>query len=221
MKTLLISSVLLTTLILAGCSDNKWTTAPTTETSTIQQQTIPENEEHGHDDQGNNVAKDDTNNLDWMWHNNTSWMNHATITSEEQFIAEMIPHHQEAVDTATVIVSKGENPTLKKIAQAIIDGQSSEITMLKWWLSSWYSSSTYKASYQNMMRPLDMISWHDLEDQFMEDMIKHHEWAIKMAQQVLDISQKPEIVKFANDVINAQSSEITEFKKLLDTKDRH
>lgn len=42
-----------------------------------------------------------------------------------------------------------------------------------------------------------------------------------MAQQVLDISQRPEIVQFANDVINAQSNEIAEFKKLLDEKDRH
>jgi uncharacterized protein (DUF305 family) len=42
-----------------------------------------------------------------------------------------------------------------------------------------------------------------------------------MAKQVLEVSQKPEIVKFANDVINAQSTEITEFQKLLDAKDRH
>jgi uncharacterized protein (DUF305 family) len=33
-------------------------------------------------------------------------MDHATITNEEQFIAEMIPHHQEAVDTAKIIVAK-------------------------------------------------------------------------------------------------------------------
>lgn len=71
-----------------------------------------------------------------------------------------------------------------------------------------------------MMRPLNNAG-HDLEDQFMEDMIKHHQWAITMAKQVLEVSQKPEIVKFANDVIDAQSSEIAEFQKLLDAKDRH
>lgn len=178
-------------------------TTPRTETSATQQQTVSQND----------VTKGDMNNMDWM--------EHATIISEEQFIAEMIPHHQEAVDTAKIIVSRGENTILKKIAQAIVDGQSSEINMLKWWMSSWYPSSTYNATYQSMMRPLDKVSGHDLEDQFMEDMIKHHAWAIQMAQQVLDISQRPEIVQFANDVINAQSNEIAEFKKLLDEKDRH
>lgn len=217
MKTLLISSVVLTALFLAGCSDKQALENTATQTPTAQQQAIPENEEHWHDAKWWNVAINDVENVDTnQWHD---WW-HATITSEEQFIAEMIPHHQEAVDTAKIILAKWENPTLKKIAQAIVDGQSSEITMLKWWLSSWYPSSTYKATYQNMMRPLNKAG-HDLEDQFMEDMIKHHQWAIKMAKEALEISQKPEIVKFANDVINAQSSEITEFQKLLDSKDRH
>ncbi len=205
MKTLLISSVILTTLFLAWCSDKQVTENTTIQNPIAQQQTIP----------------DDSKNMDWMWNDTMAEMNHAAITSEEQFIAEMIPHHKEAVNTAKIIVAKWENSTLKKIAQAIVDGQSSEITMLQGWLTSRYPSSSYKPTYQNMMRPLDKVSWHDLEDQFMDDMIKHHEWAIKMAEQVLEISQKPEIVKFANDVINTQSSEIIEFQKLLDTKDRH
>lgn len=207
MKTLLISSVVLTTLFLAWCSDKQVTENSTTPTPTTQQQVIPEDKKNTHE------------NMAGMW-DDMAKMDHATITNEEQFIAEMIPHHQEAVDTAKIIVAKWENPTLKKIAQAIVDGQSNEITMLKWWLSTRYPSSSYKVTYQNMMRPLDKAG-HDLEDQFMEDMVKHHQWAITMAKQVLEVSQKPEIVKFANDVINAQSTEIAEFQKLLDAKDRH
>jgi uncharacterized protein (DUF305 family) len=84
-----------------------------------------------------------------------------------------------------------------------------------------YPSSSYKSTYKKMMRSLDDIAGHDLEDRFMEDMIKHHNGAITMAKQVLEVSQRAEIVKFANDIINVQSSEITEFQKLLDAKDRH
>jgi uncharacterized protein (DUF305 family) len=42
-----------------------------------------------------------------------------------------------------------------------------------------------------------------------------------MAEQVLILSQRPEIVKFANDVIAAQSIEINQFSKLLDHSNKH
>lgn len=220
MKTLLITVVAISTLFLAGCSNNP-SPKTTEKTSSTTNEIIDESKEHGHNDKWESVATNDPKSMDTMKHDGMMWMTHATITSEEQFIAEMIPHHQEAVDTANIVIAKGENVQLRTIAQAIIDWQSKEISMLKGWLGNWYPSSTYKITYQKMMRPLESLKSHDLEDQFMEDMIKHHEWAIQMAKQVLEISQKPEIVKFANDVINAQSSEIAEFKKLLAAKDRH
>jgi uncharacterized protein (DUF305 family) len=102
-------------------------------------------------------------------------MHHAMITSQEQFIAEMIPHHQEAVDTSNIIIKESKNLALQKIAQAIVDGQSSEIAMLQGWMSAWYPSTAYQASYQNMMRPLDQLSGDALDQQYMQDMIKHHQ----------------------------------------------
>ena len=36
-----------------------------------------------------------------------------------------------------------------------------------------------------------------------------------MANAVLEVSQRPEIVKMANDIIRAQSAEIAKFKELL------
>ena len=201
MKALLISMIALSTLLLAWCTTKKSTTS-----------VIPE------DAKWTNVAVDHAKNID---DKDTMKMDHTKITSEEQFIAEMIPHHQEAVDTSKVIVANWETAVVKNLAQAIIDWQSSEITMLKGWLASQYPNSTYKSSYMAMMRSLSNLTDHELEDTYMEDMVKHHEAAIQMAKQVLDITQKPEIVKFANDVITTQSTEIAEFKKLLAAKDRH
>ncbi len=200
MKTLLIGIIALSTLLLVWCGAKKTTTSVILD-----------------DTQWKNVAVDTTENTD----NGAMDMGHSNITSEEQFIAEMIPHHQEAVDSSKIIVAKWETVIIKNMAQAIIDWQSSEITMLKDWLASGYPNSTYKSNYKAMMRSLTNLTDHELEDTYMEDMVKHHEAAIAMAKQVLDISQKPEIVKFANDVIATQSNETTEFKKLLDAKDRH
>lgn len=47
---------------------------------------------------------------------------------DRQFIDMMVPHHQAAVRMARVELAKGKNARLKTLAQAIIDGQSKEIT---------------------------------------------------------------------------------------------
>jgi len=143
------------------------------------------------------------------------------VTSEEQFIAEMIPHHQEAIDTAQIIVDQSQDPEIIILAQAIVKDQTTEVVMLKSWLKQWYPDSTYVPTYKNMMRPFGKLAGHELEDQFMEDMIMHHEWAIQMAEQVFDVTQRPEIVQFANNVIATQSDEINQFSKLLDNNNRH
>ena len=86
--------------------------------------------------------------------NNTSTAtteNHMGATSEEEFIVNMIPHHQEAIDNATIIIAKSENVELKKIAQAIVDGQSKEVVTLKGWLKNWYPNSTMKKEYMSKM----------------------------------------------------------------------
>jgi uncharacterized protein (DUF305 family) len=46
------------------------------------------------------------------------------------------------------------------------------------------------------------------EKQFIEEMIEHHKAAVVMAQQVLALSPRSEIIKLANDIISAQSTEI-------------
>lgn len=136
-------------------------------------------------------------------------------SSEEEFLVNMIPHHQEAIDTAKIIVAKTENAELKKIAQSIILGQSAEVTTMKGWLTSWYPNSTLKTEYMTMMRDLSKLSDHELDDTFMEDMINHHEGAIHMAEEVLEVTQRPEIVKMAKDIISTQNAEIAIFKKML------
>ena len=104
-----------------------------------------------------------------------SSMNHMQISTEEEFIAKMIPHHQEAVDTASIIVAKTQNMELKKIAEEIVSLQKNEITLLNSWMKTWYPNSNITGDYMKMMRDFSGLSDHDLDDGFMQDMIKHHE----------------------------------------------
>lgn len=59
-------------------------------------------------------------------------MDHASIVTDVvSFIAEMIPHHQEAVDTSTFVLQNTNNDHLKPILESIIKGQTQEIQMMQ------------------------------------------------------------------------------------------
>lgn len=48
----------------------------------------------------------------------------------------------------------------------------------------------------------------DYEKAFLEEMIVHHQGALDMSNQLLQKTERPELVKFANDIIDLQSAEI-------------
>ena len=43
---------------------------------------------------------------------------------------------------------------------------------------------------------------------FLEEMVVHHIGAVDMAKKVLEVSQRPELIKLANEIIAAQTKEI-------------
>lgn len=54
---------------------------------------------------------------------------------DKDFVAQMIPHHQSAVDMAKAYLQYGNNASLKKLSQDIVNSQSREIDWLKEWLT--------------------------------------------------------------------------------------
>ncbi len=55
--------------------------------------------------------------------------------ADRDFVAEMIPHHQGAIDMARVELKYGKDPKLKKLAQDIIAAQQKEIKFMNGWLA--------------------------------------------------------------------------------------
>lgn len=137
------------------------------------------------------------------------------IENEEEFIINMIPHHQEAVDTAQIVVAQSTNSDLKKLAQNIIDAQTREITMMNGWLQQRYPNSTIKSNYQNMMPELTTLTGDALDTAFLQWMIIHHMWAIHMAQSVLKAEHRTETMTLANNIISTQQQEIVMMKNML------
>jgi uncharacterized protein (DUF305 family) len=51
------------------------------------------------------------------------------------FVRQMMPHHQAAVDMAKVVLAHGKDPEIKKLAQEIVAAQEKEIAFMQSWLA--------------------------------------------------------------------------------------
>ncbi len=61
---------------------------------------------------------------------------------------------------------------------------------------------------KDMSSSLEGKAGDEFDREFLKQMIVHHEGAVVMANQVLEISKRPELIKLANDIVSAQTKEI-------------
>jgi len=180
---------------------------------------IADKDDYGMRGMDHSMMPSDSTEYDRMPMGNMDGMDHSMmmVTSEREFVAGMIPHHQEAVDTANEVLARGGTTLeIRTLAEEIIAAQETEIAMLKGWHLAWYGEG-YKAdgSYQPMMRDLSQLSGTDLDKRFLEDMIPHHMGAIMMAQSVRSYIAHTEITDMADAIMTTQTAEIDLMRDLL------
>lgn len=139
------------------------------------------------------------------------------VSSEYEFLAGMIPHHQEAVDTSRTIAARTVRPELRAFTEGIARDQEREIGMMREWLARWYPGRSGKAEYRLMMRPTAGLSPDRADRAWLEDMIMHHRMAVMMADSVLrgGFSSRPETMELARTIVEAQNREIEVMEKWL------
>jgi uncharacterized protein (DUF305 family) len=137
-------------------------------------------------------------------------MSHADmINSEKDFYREMIPHHQEAVDTSVLLFINTDDPELRMLTKSIFKAQTDEILDMRLSYARWYNLIPTGAKYQPMMRDLNIVTGRKRDIQYVQDMIMHHKGALEMAEKVLTFKDiHEETVIFAKDVIRNQKTEI-------------
>ena len=136
---------------------------------------------------------------------------------EAGYLAEMIPHHQEAVAAATQL-ARSPRPEMQALGRRITETQNSEIRQMTGWLAGWYPQQP-RPGYRPMMRDLSALSGDDLDRAFLTDMVPHHMSAVMMSQRLLvsGAPLHPEVGVFAGTVRDAQRDEIVLMRGWLTT----
>lgn len=142
-----------------------------------------------------------------------------TKMSDQDFLTQMIEHHEGAISMAKEAQTKSKRPEIKQFAGDIISAQSGEIDSMYAWRKDWFKD----AGHVSMRMGADMPSMAidlgsadaEFDQRFLEAMIIHHEGAIKMANQVLLPTDRPEIHDLAKNIITTQSQEITTMQSWL------
>lgn len=155
----------------------------------------------------------------------SSNFNNADVT----FAQSMIPHHQQAVQMATMATSKASSPEVEQFAEKIEAAQGPEITTMTGWLKDWGEKAPSESTSGGMdsmgdmpgmmsdadMKKLKSASGAGFDEMFLTMMIKHHAGAIEMAKTEQADGKSTDAVALAKSIEADQTAEIAELKQLL------
>ncbi len=156
--------------------------------------------------------------------------------AQDVFFAQgMIPHHRQALEMAKMAAGRASSAKVKDLASRIEKAQDPEIKTMSGWLRSWGEDvPTAGESMESMpgmdhaggsgmpgmMDPADMgklekASGTGFDTMFLTMMIDHHEGAVDMATTEKSKGKYGPATSMADDIVTAQTAEITEMNKLL------
>jgi uncharacterized protein (DUF305 family) len=134
------------------------------------------------------------------------------------FAEQMIPHHEQAIEMSEIALLNTTNPDVLQLAQEIKDAQSPEIELMKSWTGVKVSAHAGHAMdgmlSESEMSELRQAKGKEFDVSFIQAMIKHHEGAIKMAQEVAN-SMNKDVANLSAAIIQAQELEIAKMNELL------
>lgn len=141
---------------------------------------------------------------------------------DRAFVADMIPHHEGAIEMAELAQQRGESPFVKQLAEDIIGSQSEEIAKMRREDEALEKAGIRRGSLRmpEHMKGMDhdasqLKTAKNFDQAFIEMMIPHHEGAIEMAKVELAKGEDPELEALAQEISDAQKREIDAMRKHL------
>jgi uncharacterized protein (DUF305 family) len=159
--------------------------------------------------------------------------------ADVNFMAGMIPHHAQAVLIAGWAPSHGASPAVQRLCERIVVAQRDEIQLMQNWLrqkgqdvpaaNSTRMHMTMNGMTHDMLMPgmltdeelkaLDASRGVDFDRGFLTAMIRHHQGAISMVDDLENAPgsrQDETVFRFSQDVYADQTTEIRVMTKMLE-----
>ena len=151
--------------------------------------------------------------------------------ADVQFMQGMIGHHAQALELSALVPSRTTNEDIRKLAQRIEISQADEIRLMREWLQARgapvpgeHAHHAHGAALMpgmltaEEMQRLAAAKGPEFDRLFLAGMIKHHEGAITMVQELFatpGAGQEPDLFAFASDVDADQRMEIDRMAAML------
>lgn len=166
----------------------------------------------------------------------------AYTKADVEFMQGMIPHHAQAVKMCTMAPTHAGKREVKLMCERMLISQRDEIHMMRVWLidraqyvppadATHHKMTMPGGMAHDMLMPgmlsdeemakLDKARGADWDRMFLTAMIKHHQGAIKMVEDLLaapGAAQGDDMYAFASDIFADQTAEIERMQKLLEVK---
>jgi len=154
--------------------------------------------------------------------------------ADVRFMQAMIGHHAQALEMAALVASRTNHPAIRLLAERIDVSQRDEIALMKRWLETRGEDVPADNAHHHAMMghgepmpgmltkqefdALAAATGSDFDRLFLQSMIRHHEGAIEMVEELLaapGAGQEAELFMFVSDVNADQLAEIKRMRLLL------
>jgi uncharacterized protein (DUF305 family) len=160
------------------------------------------------------------------------------IDKEDDFLQQMIPHHQVAIDICEDYIKKTTDPNMMYLCRHIMWQQGYEIFIMKNIMNKLEisydpikSKTAYMKSVFQFYEPevdnpnLGHISLSTFtsrpimtDKQFMTNMIAHHQMAVNMCKSMLEHTSNNIIIDLCYDIIKEETKEISQMQHTMCSK---
>jgi uncharacterized protein (DUF305 family) len=155
----------------------------------------------------------------------------AYAAADVAFVQNMIPHHEQALEMIALIAERTRNPDLPKLAGRMEVSQTDEINLLEEWLTArdeevpsghHHHSADHEQLMPGMLTDAEMdqlagARGPTFDRLFLQYMIRHHQGAVVMVEDLLSSGggQEPSIFQLAQHIAADQQVEIARMKRML------
>ncbi len=203
-------------LMLHACSENQKKTK--TEINTASEQVQSDVSTGNQAQETNEILNEMQDMMDEMHTKEMSGNN------DKDYAEMMSDHHDGAVEMSEILIRKGKDEELKNFARQVIKTQQQEMKLMDRF-DNLKDQSADSAEFQRelmaTMAPMmntGLPVHNDVDRDYAEQMIPHHQSAVEMAKVYKKFGKQPELLKLSDNIIASQQKEIEFLKQWLSRK---